>query len=282
MAGMALTYFQGQWLDGNPKLMGPLTHAMWLSSIVFDGARAFEGVAPDLDLHCERVIRSARELGLGPSLTGGEILALAKEGVAKFPKDAELYIRPMFWADGGWVDPDPATTQFALSIYESPLPEPRGFAACISTRRRPGPEVAPTQAKASCLYPQAGLALTEAKKRGFDNAVMLDMLGNVAEFATANVMIAKDGAVHTPAPNGTFLNGITRQRVINLLRADGVEVQERRVTVEEVLAADEVFSTGNHGKVLPVSRIEDRNLRPGPLAARARRLYWDFAHGRLA
>lgn len=281
MAGAALTYFRGQWLEGNPGLMGPLTHATWLSSIVFDGARAFEGVTPDLDLHCERVVRSARELGLGPSLTAGEILGLARDGVARFPNGTALYIRPMFWADEGWVDPDPESTQFALSVYESPMPEPRGYSACISTRRRPSPEAAPTQAKASCLYPQAGLALIEAKKRGFENAVMLDQIGNVAEFATANIMIAKDGAVHTPAPNGTFLNGITRQRVIALLRADGIEVQERRVTVEDVLAADEVFSTGNHGKVLPFSRVEDRDLQPGPLYTRARQLYWDYAHGRI-
>ncbi|MEO3432166.1 branched-chain amino acid aminotransferase [Inquilinus sp. CAU 1745] len=278
MTGRSLTYFQGQWLEGNPGLLGPRSHAMWLSSVVFDGARAFEGVTPDLDLHCERVIRSAKELGLGPCVTAGEILTMAEHGVAQFPKDSELYIRPMFWAEEGFVAPDPETTQFALSVYESPLPDPKGGAACISGRRRPGPEVAPTSAKASCLYPQSGLALKDARERGFDNAIMLDMLGNVAEFATSNIMIAKEGVVATPAPNGTFLNGITRQRVIGLLRADGVTVEERRVTVEDVLTADEVFSTGNHGKVLPYVRVEDRDLQPGPLYTRARKLYWDYAH----
>lgn len=282
MPDKAQTYFQGRWLEGNPALMGPLTNAMWLSSIVFDGARAFEGAAPDLDLHCERVVRSARALGLGPSLTGGEILALAQEGIARFPKDAELYIRPMFWADEGWVAPDPDSTQFALTIHESPMPKESGYSACISTRRRPAPDTAPTSAKASCLYPQSGLALTEARQRGFDNAVMLDPLGNVAEFATSNIMIGKDGVVRTPAPNGTFLDGITRQRVIALLRADGVEVVEGRLTPEDVLNSDEVFSTGNFGKVLAFTRIENRDLQPGPLFARARRLYWDFAHGRIA
>src|SRR3546814_14868775 len=84
------------------------------------------------------------------------------------------------------------------------MPEPRGYSACISTRRRPSPDTAPTHAKAPCLYPQSGLALVEAKRRGYENAVMLDQLGNVAEFATANIMIAKGGAVHTPVPNGTF------------------------------------------------------------------------------
>ena len=278
MAGHALTYVDGQWLEGNPKLLGPMTHAMWLASVVFDGARAFEGVTPDLDRHCERVVQSARALGLGPALTAGEIHETALDGVAKFAKGTALYIRPMFWAEAGFVDNDPATTRFALSVYETPMPDPQGMAVAISTRRRPGPETAPTQAKAACLYPQAGLALREAKGRGFQNAIMLDALGHVAEFATANLFLAKDGVVHTPVPNGTFLDGITRQRVIGLLRADGVEVRERTVTLDDIATADEVFSTGNYGKLLPVSRLEDRDLQPGPFYARARKLYWDFAH----
>ncbi len=273
-----LTYFKGSWLEGNPGIVGPMTHALWLSSVVFDGARAFEGVAPDLDLHCQRVVRSARVMGLGPTHDGEEILALAREGIARFPADAALYVRPMFYAEGGFVEPDPDTTQFALSVFEAALPEPRGYSAIVSSRRRPTPETAPTEAKAACLYPQSGMALREATQRGCDNAVVLDQMGNIAEFATANLFFVKDGAVHTPAPNGCFLNGITRRRVIGLLRDDGMTIEERRVIVDDVLAADEVFSTGNHGKLLPFTRIEDRDLQPGPVYARARKLYWDFAH----
>lgn len=274
----ALTYVRGAWLEGNPGLIGPMSHAMWLASLVFDGARAFEGVAPDLGLHCARSVRSALAMGLKPMLTAGEIEELCWDGIHRFPKEAALYIRPMFWAEDGFVAPDPDSTQFALTINEAPMPSAAGFTACLSTRRRPTPASAPTEAKAACLYPNAGLALTEARERGFDNAVMLDPIGNVAEFATANLFIAKDGAVHTPVPNGTFLNGITRQRVIGLLRAAGVTVHERSLSFAEVMAADEVFSTGNYAKVVPVTRIEDRDLQPGPLAQRARVLYWEFAH----
>ncbi len=276
--GKAWTYHCGQWIEGNPRLVGPLTHALWLSSIVFDGARAFEGVTPDLDQHCARVIDSARNLGLAPPLTAGEVFEIALDGVHRFRRGTELYIRPMFFAEDGWVDPDPESTQFVATVYEVPMPPATGSTACLSTRRRPSPEVAPTSAKASCLYPQSGLALQEAKRRGFENAVMLDQIGNVAEFATANIFVAKDGAVATPAPNGTFLDGITRRRVIKLLREDGVEVQERAVTPAEVLEADEVFSTGNYGKVMSFSRIEDRDLQPGPFFNKARKLYWDYAH----
>jgi branched-chain amino acid aminotransferase len=278
MAEVAQTWVRGRWLDGNPPIIGPMTHGIWLGSCVFDGARAFEGVAPDLDQHCERVVRSALSLGLGPQLTAGEILELAVDGIGRFAHGTALYIRPMFWAESGFVAPDPDSTQFAISVYPAPMPEPTGASACLSTRRRPGAETAPTDAKAACLYPQAGLALAEARRRGFENAVMLDPLGHVAEFATANIFLGRGGALHTPVPNGTFLDGVTRRRLIRLLRADGVEVVERSIRPAEVLEADEVFSSGNWGKVLPFTRVEDRDLQPGPLFRRARKLYWEYAH----
>lgn len=277
-AARAVTYVRGEWLEGNPGIIGPMTHALWLASVVFDGARAFEGVAPDLDRHCERAIRSAHAMGLAPMLTAGEIEELCWEGIRRFPRDAQLYIRPMFYAEAGFVAPEPESTAFTLTVHEMPMPSAAGFTACLSTRRRPAPGSAPTDAKAACLYPNAGLALREARGRGFDNAVMLDPIGNVAEFATANLFIAKDGVVMTPVPNGTFLNGITRQRVIGLLRDAGVTVEERTLTFRDVMDADEVFSTGNYAKVVPVTRVEDRHIQPGPMAARARALYWEFAH----
>ena len=138
-------------------------------------------------------------------------------------------------------------------------------------------QVTPTDAKASCLYPNAGRAIFEAKEKGFDNAIVLDANGNVAEYATSNLWIAKDGVAATPIANGTFLNGITRQRVVKLLREAGVPTEERTVTVQDVMDADEVFSTGNYAKVLPVTRVENRSLQPGPVYKRARELYWDYA-----
>ncbi len=274
----ATTYVDGQWLEGNPPLFNALTHATWLSSVVFDGARAFEGVAPDLDLHCARLVRSAEAFGLKPTHDTKAIFKLACEGISKFPADAELYIRPMFWAESGWVAPDPDSTRFAIVVYVSPMAPPTGLAVCLSSRRRPAPDMAPTDAKAACLYPNAGRALREAMDKGFDNAILCDPIGNVAEFATANLFTVKDGVVHTPVPNGTFLDGITRQRVIGLLRGDGIEVQERTITALELADADEIFSTGNHGKVQPITRYEDRGMQAGPIAKRARQLYWKFAH----
>ncbi len=213
----ALHYIDGKWLEGNPMIFGALTHAAWMASVVFDGARAFEGITPDLDLHCERLIESAKAFGLKPVVSAGETLEIALDGVSRFENGAALYIRPMFWAEDGFVIPDPESTRFCCTLYESQMPEATGFSVCISSFRRPLYCMAPTDTKAACLYPNSARALREAADKGFDNAVVLDGLGNVAELATANLWMAKDGAAHTPIANGTFLNGITKQRVAKLL-----------------------------------------------------------------
>jgi branched-chain amino acid aminotransferase len=280
-APTALTYVdQDQsWHEGNPALLGPMTQSTWLGSLVFDGARAFEGTIPDIEAHCARACESARKMMLEPKVRPEEMVELVRDGVARFSGESALYIKPMFWADSGWIYPDPDSTRFALNIFESALPDWSGFSVTVSDKSRPAPNMAPTDAKAACLYANAGRALKAANDAGFGNAVILDPIGNVAEFATANLFYAKDGVVHTPVPNGTFLNGITRQRVIGLLRKAGYDVVERTVTVGELMAADEIFSSGNHGKVQPVTRIESRDLQPGPVAAKAKEMYWAFAHG---
>ena len=275
------TFFEGNWHEGNVAIMGPRTQGAWLASVVFDGARAFEGVTPDLDLHCKRVNDSARLFKLKPVISDEEWLALSLEGVKKFDGKTALYIRPMYWADagvGGGVMFEEDSTRWCLCIYEAPMPEPKGSAITLSTHRRPTVETAPVAAKAGCLYPNNGHALMEAAARGFDNCLLRDMLGNIAELANANVMMVKDGVVFTPSPNGTFLSGITRARVIGLLRGDGVTVVEKPLTYEDFLDADEIFSTGNYNKVAPMIRIEQRDLQVGPITRRARKLYWDFAH----
>ena len=277
------TFFDGRWLEGNPPLLGPRSHAFWLASSVFDGARAFEGVAPDLDKHCARLNRSAKAMWLKPLMSAEAIEALAREGIKKFAPDAELYIRPMYWAEQnghGSVPPDPESTRFCLSIYVAPLPDLGGISITRSPYAKPLAMTAPIDAKAGCLYPNNARALMEARARGFDNCLLSDMLGNVAEIATANVFLARDGVAMTPAANGSFLNGVTRQRVLGLMRGDGVDAREATLGFADFEAADEIFVVGNYGKVIPVKRIESREMQPGPLFRRARQLYWDFAHSK--
>lgn len=276
------TFVDGAWREGNPPLIGPRSHAFWLCSTVFDGSRAFEGVMPDLDHHCARLNRSAQAIGLKATRQPGEIAEIAREGVGKFAPGTAIYIRPMYWGENGGatqVAVDPESTRFLLCLYESPMPPAgAGFSLTLSPFRRPSLEVMPVNAKAGCLYPNSARTLVEAKERGFDNAVMLDMLGNVAETATSNIWLVKNGVVATPAVSGSFLNGVTRQRTLKLLRDAGVEAQERTLSYKDFLEADEIFTSGNASKILSCTRIETRELQPGPFARRAKELYWDYAH----
>ncbi len=274
-------WIDGEWIEGNPPVIGPRSHVSWLGSSVFDGARVFEGRMPDMDRHCERVNRSAVTLGLKPIMEPGRIVELVREGVKKFAPGTALYVKPMYWGEAEGmmtIAPDPESTRFCLSLFEAPMPVPGGTSVMKSSFRRPTLDSMPTDAKAGCLYPNNARVIREAKDKGFDNALVCDALGNVAETGTSNVFMAKDGVVHTPIPNGTFLNGITRQRVIALLREAGVPVQESTLRYEDFASADEIFISGNYAKVMPVLRIDSRDLQPGPLYRKARELYWDFAH----
>ena len=275
------TYYKGDWHEGDLRILGASSQSTWLGSLVFDGARGFEGIYPDLDRHSARVNDSARTLGLKPTLTGEAIAGLAKDGLKKFAPDAAVYIRPMYWAedgDVGFIVPLADSTDFALCLEEVPMAAPTGFTITTVSYRRPTLDVMPVNAKAACLYANNARMLKEAKAKGFNNALVCDANGNVAELATSNVFMTRGGEVFTPIPNGTFLNGITRQRVIGLLRQAGVTVHEASLTVADFREADEIFNSGNISKVMPVVAFDDRKLEFGPIARKARALYWDWAH----
>jgi branched-chain amino acid aminotransferase len=274
---MYLTYFNGNWAEGNTPLFGAMDHSVWLGSSVFDGARSIRGHMPDLRLHLQRVITSSERVGLVCPLSVDEMEKLVREGVAKFPADAELYVRPLVFGTDGLLIPVAEKSSFALTLFDAPMPAFTGFSACLSEQRRPDPSMAPTDAKASSLYANTTKALREARQRGYDNAVVCDSQGNVAEFASANLFfVTPDGKVVTPVPNGTFLSGITRARVIDLLAREGIQVEQRSVRPEELDTAIEIFNTGNYGKVTPCVRYESRSLPVGPVATLARDRYMAF------
>ncbi|MET0748764.1 MAG: branched-chain amino acid aminotransferase [Rhizobium sp.] len=280
------TFVDGEWLPGNPPLIGPTSHAMWLASAVFDGARWFDGIAPDLDLHCQRVNRSARAIGLAPTKTPEEIEALALDGIRKFDGATAIYIKPMYWGEHGMptsvVAVDPTSTRFALCLFEAPMNNARPSSLTVSPYRRPSPDTAMTDAKTGSLYPNSGRMILEARSRGFDNALARDINGNIAETASSNVFMVKDGVIFTPVANRTFLAGITRARVIGLMRQSGFEVRETTLTVEDFLGADEIFTSGNYSKIVGVNRLDDREFTDGPVTRKALEIYMDWAYSRKA
>ena len=275
------TYFNGSWHDGDKYILRAADHGAWLGSSVFDGARFFEGVTPDLLLHCERVNNSARAMMLDPVVSPEEMVGIIKEGLGSFDKSTSVYIRPMYWAlDGSetLVLPKENSTAFSICLEQIPMAAATASATLSRTKfRRPVLEDNVVNAKAGCLYPNNARMLAEARSKGFTNALVADAAGNVAETATANIFMVKDGEVFTPIPNGTFLAGITRARHIQNLREYGKKVSETVLTFRDFEEADEVFMTGNMTKIMPVTAFEDKNYQVGSVAKLARELYWDWA-----
>ena len=276
------TYFEGTWHNGNVPIMRAADHGAWLGSTVFDGARYFEGLTPDLMAHCQRVNRSANALGITPNHTPQQIFDIVMEGLKLFDKNAAVYIRPMYWGiDSGLagIVPMPDETGFCVCLEEAAMSLPTAATTLTTTQyHRPILADSVVNAKAGCLYPNNARMLKEAAAKGFGNALVADAIGNVAESASANVFMAKDGEVFTPAANGTFLAGITRARHIKLLREAGKTVHETVLSFDDFRQADEVFLSGNMTKITPVTAFDQTSYQQGPVSKLARELYWDWAH----
>ncbi|WP_299028475.1 branched-chain amino acid aminotransferase [uncultured Sulfitobacter sp.] len=279
------TYFKGTWHNGDLSVMKAADHGAWLGTTVFDGARLFDGTAPDLEAHCARINRSARALMITPTVTSDDMVTIVREGLAQYPAGACVYIRPMYWALEGdelGIVPRQGATGFAISLEEIPMAAPQASTTLTRTRfRRPVLEDNVVNAKAGCLYPNNARMMAEARSKGFGNALVADAIGNVAETASANVFMVKDGEVFTPMPNGTFLAGITRARHMDNMRNDGMQVHEAVLSFDDFHAADEIFLSGNMMKVTPVSAFDETNYAVGgngnPVTQRVRAMYWDWA-----
>jgi branched-chain amino acid aminotransferase len=210
------------------------------------------------------------------------MVALIHEGLKGFDTTTAVYIRPMYWAidgDATVVAALPGETGFAISLESAPMAPPEKSVRLTRTRfRRPVLESSVVDAKAGCLYPNNARMLREARAKGFDNALVADAIGNVAETATANIFMVKDGEVFTPAANGTFLAGITRARHMKNLAEDGTPVREKILTFQDFEGADEVFMSGNMSKVTPVTEFDGTHYQVGPVTRRVREMYWDWAH----
>ena len=279
------TFWEGRWHEGDLAVMKAADHGMWQGSSVFDGARYFDGMCPDLALHCARLNRSAEALMITPTVEAADMVAIIREGLQGFGPGQAVYIRPMYWALHGsdlGITPLPGATGFAISLEEVAMPDPAFATTVTRTRfRRPVLEDSVCNAKAGCLYPNNARMLAEAQAKGFGNALVADALGNLAESATANVFLVRDGEVFTPVPNGTFLAGITRARHMANLRAEGVEVREAVLTFDDAHAADEVFLSGNFAKVTSVKEFDGTVYKSRAITDRVRRLYLDWAAGQL-
>jgi branched-chain amino acid aminotransferase len=265
-----LIWFNGElvpWRDANIHV---LTHGLHYASSVFEGIRVYDGEIFKLGEHTDRLINSARILGFKIEQTAGEINNACRETIAA-NKIVDGYLRPVAWRGSEMMAVSAQQCRINLAIaawvwpsYFDPEARMKGIKLKLSPWKRPSPETIPTQSKAAGLYMICTLSKHEAEGEGFDDALMLDYRGRVAEATGANIFFVQDGKLHTPDPD-CFLDGITRRTVIDLAKARGIEVIERAIMPEEMANFTECFLTGTAAEVTPVSCIDDYKFTPGEI-----------------
>src|SRR5215471_6992605 len=264
-------WFDGKLVPWREAKIHVLTHALHYASCVFEGERVYGGKVFHLDEHSQRLIDSAKLLGFEIPI---ELAAIneATNAVVKANNIVDGYVRPLAWrgAEQMGVSAQATKIHMAIATWEWPAyftPEARlkGIRMAISKWRRPAPDTAPTKSKAAGLYMICTLSKHAAEAEGYDDALMYDWRGQIAEATGANVFLAINGELHTPKAD-CFLDGITRRTVIELARNRGIKVTERAVMPEELGKADEVFIVGTAAEVTPVGEIGPHNFQVGPIA----------------
>lgn len=264
------------WLDGalvpwRDARLHALSHGLHYASAVFEGERVYDGEVFKLREHTARLLESAAALGFDVPFPLERLERATLETVAA-QGYANAYVRPVAWRGSEMMGVSAQRTSIhvAIAVWEWPSyfpPEARDRGIRLRTAgwRRPSPETAPVHAKAAGLYMICTLSKHEAEAQGYDDALMLDWRGLVAESTGANIFLAREGRLHTPVPD-CFLDGITRRTVIGLARARGIEVVERAIRPEEIAGADEIFVTGTAAEVTPVGCIDDQRFEVGPIS----------------
>lgn len=279
------------WLDGalvpwRDARIHVLTHALHYASSVFEGQRAYNGVIFKLREHTERLHKSARLLGFDIPWSVEEIEAACYE-VLKANGWTDAYMRPVAWRGSESMGVAPGNTKPHLAIaawqwgkYFDPAIARDGIRLEIAPWRRPAPYTAPTESKAAGLYMICTLSKQHAESHGYNDAMMLDWRGRVAEATGANIFFVADGQLHTPTPD-CFLDGITRRTVMDLARRRGVEVVERPIWPEELEGFQQAFLTGTAAEVTPIQSIGPWTFEVGELTRQLDKDYEDLVHGRI-
>lgn len=263
------------WLDGKlipfrDAKLHVLSHGLHYASCVFEGERAYGGEVFHLTEHSQRLIDSAKLMDFTLPYSVEEIDRATRETIAA-NKMPDCYVRPVAWRGSEMMGVAAQQNKIHVAIavwewpsYFSPEAKMKGLRLQISDWRRPAPNMAPTKAKAAGLYMICTLSKHKAERDGYQDALMLDWRGLVAEATGANIFFAKDGKLHTPTPD-CFLDGITRRAVIAMAKGRGIEVIERAIQPEEMASFDECFLTGTAAEVTPVSEIGPYKFTPGKI-----------------
>ena len=279
-------WFDGKLVPWREADVHVLTHALHYASSVFEGQRAYNGEIFKLSEHSQRLHRSAQILGFEIPWSVAEIDAAAKE-VLKANKLVDAYMRPVAWrgseamgVSAQGTKPHMAIAAWEWGKYFDPKLAEKGIRLDIARYRRPAPYTAPVHSKASGLYMIATLSRQQAESRGFEDALMFDWRGQVAEATGANAFFVRDGELHTPTPD-CFLDGITRRTVMDLARNRGVEVVEREIWPDELESFEQMFLTGSAAEVTFVGSAGPWNFEVGDLSRQLAKDYDDTVNGRI-
>lgn len=263
-------WFNGKIIPWRDATVHFLSHGLHYASAVFEGERAYGGHIFESVKHSERLHNSARLLDFKVPFTVQE-LETAKYDVLRANGIVDGYVRPLAWrgAEEMGVSAHGSKINVAIAAWEWPSyfsPEMRAKGIRMKTGpwRRPDPSSAPTESKASGLYMICTLSKHAVEAEGYQDAMMLDWRGFVAEGTGANIFLIKDGVIHTPTPD-CFLNGITRQTVLSLAEKRGIQIVERYIKPKELGDFEEVFVTGTAAEVTPVGEIDQHRFTPGQL-----------------
>lgn len=263
------------WLDGEmvpwrEARLHVLTHALHYGSSAFEGERAYGGRVFKMDEHHERLHTSGRLLGFGVPYSVEEINEAAM-AILRANDITDGYLRPIAWRGSEMMAVSAQQTKIHVAIAAWPWPayfsaesRLKGIRLDWAVWKRPDPKTAPVTSKAAGLYMIATLSKHAAEAKGYDDALMLDYRGLVAESTGSNIFLIQDGVIHTPTPD-CFLDGITRRTVIKLARSKGYEVVERAIAPEEFAKTQEVFLTGTAVEVTPVREIGQYSFTPGDI-----------------
>jgi branched-chain amino acid aminotransferase len=251
-----------EWRDANIHV---LNHGLHYASCVFEGLRIYDGRIFKLNEHIERLFDSAKILDLDIPFSYQDVIEITKEIIVK-QNVSNGYIRPVVWRGSEMmaISAKKGSTNLAIAAWEWPSyfsPEKllEGIKLNVSKWLRPSPESAPTDSKAAGLYMICSLSKHEAEKLGFDDALMLDYRGYIAEATGANIFFVKNGELFTPIAD-CFLNGITRQTVIEIAKENKIKVHENHFKLDFLKNCDEVFLTGTAVEITPVSCIKNFNF----------------------
>ena len=279
-------WFDGELVDWRDARIHVLTHALHYASAVFEGQRASGGRVFKLSEHSARLINSARLLGFELPWSREEIDA-ACIATMKANKLENCYMRPIAWRGSEQMGvaaqrtkPHMAIACWEWGAYFGADVLEKGLRLDISKWRRPAPYTAPTSSKAAGLYMICTLAKHEAEARGYNDALMFDWRGQVAEATGANIFFVRDGQLHTPTPD-CFLDGITRRSVIDLAKRRGLEVIERAIWPEELESFEQAFLTGSAAEVTPIAEIGPWRFEVGALTRQLQKDYGDLVWDRL-